>query len=183
MYLDIPNGAPHITNVAMQQMLRMRGVNLGRFSMAESVKAAGAEAVEGIETAMKNGTEAFKAGYEKAVKGYDKFVGYGKETVEAYSKAASAAGKGAETLHNELYSYSKQSVEGSLAAAKALLGTKSVHEALELQSGFAKGAFEAYVSEVTKLSEIFLATAKDTFEPFQGRVQAWVDVVQSARAA
>ena len=141
------------------------------------------DAAENIETAMKGGTEAFKAGFEKAVKSYDQFVGYGKETVEAYVKSAGVAGKGAETLHNEIYSYSKQSIEGSIAAAKTLLGAKSVHEAFELQSDFAKAAFNAYVGEMTKLSELFVATTKEAIEPLQGRVQAWVEVVQTARAA
>ena len=154
--------------------------------MAKASKTAGekvTDAAENIETAMKNGTEALKAGYEKAVKSYDQVVSYGKDTVEAYVAAATVAGKGAETLHNELYAYSKQSFEGSVAAAKAILGTKSVHEAFELQSDFAKTAFEAYVGQMTKMSEIFASTAKEAFEPIQGRVQAWVDVVQNSRAA
>lgn len=153
--------------------------------MATKTKAAGDKinGTESIETAIKTGSEAFKTGFEKAVKNYDQFLGYGKETVEAYMKAANAAGKGVETLHNELYAYSKQSVEDSIAATKALLGTKSVHEAFELQSDFAKSAFDAYVGQVTKLGEIVSAAAKETFEPLQGRVQAWVDVVQSTRAA
>jgi phasin family protein len=140
-------------------------------------------AAEGIETAMKNGTEALKATFEKAVKNYDQVVGYGKDTVEAYVKSANAAGKGAETLHNEIYSYSKQSIESSIAAAKAVLGSKSAHEAFALQTDFAKSAFDAYVTEMTKLSELFVSTTKQTFEPLQGRVAAWVEVVQSARAA
>lgn len=153
--------------------------------MATKTKAAGDKinGTEGIETAIKTGSEAFKSGFDKALKNYDQLLGYGKDTVEAYMKAANAAGKGAETLHNELYAYSKQSVEDSISATKALLGSKSVHEALELQSDFAKSAFDSYVSQVTKLGEIVSATAKETFEPIQGRVQAWVDVVQSARAA
>jgi phasin family protein len=154
--------------------------------MAKSARTAGDkvnDAAENIETAMKNGTEAFKAGFEKVVKNYDQVVGYGKETVGAYVKSANAAGKGAEILHNELYTYSKQSIEDSIAAAKALLGAKSVHEAFELQSDFAKSAFEAYVEQITKFSEIFVATTKEALEPLQGRVQAWVDVVQNARAA
>jgi phasin family protein len=141
------------------------------------------EAAESIETAFKTGTEALKTGFEKAVKNYDQVVGYGKETVEAYVKAANVAGKGAETLHNEIYTYSKQSVEGSIAAAKALMGAKSVHEAFELQTDFAKSAFEAYVGEITKLSELMVSTTKEAFSPLQGRVEAWVEVVQSARAA
>ncbi len=138
---------------------------------------------ETIETAMKNGSEAFKTGFEKVVRSYDRFFGYGRETVEAYVKAANVAGKGVETLHNEIYTYSKQSVEDSISATKALLGSRSVHEALELQTDFVKSAFESYVGEVTKLSEIAFSTAKDAIGPIQGRVQAWVEVVESTRAA
>jgi hypothetical protein len=36
---------------------------------------------------------------------------------------------------------------------------------------------------MTKLSEIFVSVSKETFEPLQGRVQAWVEIVQSSRAA
>ena len=147
-------------------------------------KAKSAEAInEGIETAFRTGTEALKVSFEKAVKNYDQFLGYGKDTVEAYVKSANAAGKGAETLHNEIYAYSKQSIEDSIAAAKALLGSKSVHEAFELQTDYAKSAFDAYVSELTKLSELVVSTTKETFEPIQGRVAAWVEVVQAARPA
>jgi phasin family protein len=154
-------------------------------NMATKTKTAGEKinGAEHIETAIKTGSEALKTGFDKAVKNYDQFLGYGKETVEAYMKAANAAGKGVETLHSELYAYSKQSVEDSISATKALMGSKSVHEAFELQSDFAKSAFDTYVSQVTKLGEIMSATAKGTFEPLQGRIQAWVEIVQSSRAA
>jgi len=141
------------------------------------------DAAEGMESTMKNGADAAKMGFEKAVKGYDQFLGYGKETVEAYAKAANVAAKGAETLHNEIFAYSKQSMEDTIAQTKALMATKSVHEAFELQADFAKTAFETYVSQMTKFSEIFVSTTKDSFAPIQGRVQAWVDTVQTARAA
>lgn len=147
-------------------------------------KAAGEKinGTETIETAFKNGSEAFKTGFEKVARNYDQFLSYGRDTVEAYMKAANAAGKGVETWQSEFYSFSKQTMEDSIAATKALLGSKSIHEAFELQSDFAKSAFDSYVGQVTKLNEIALSAAKDAFEPFQGRVQAWVDVVESARA-
>ena len=138
---------------------------------------------ETIETAFKTGTEALKSNFDKAVKGYDQMLGFGRETVEAYVKAANVAGKGAETLHNEIYAFSKQSIEDTIAAAKAVMASKSAHEAFELQTGFAKSSFEAYVGQLTKLSELMTATSKESLAPIQGRVQAWVDVVQSARAA
>ena len=57
-------------------------------------------------------------------------------------KSATVAGKGIETLNSEIYSYSKDAIEDSIAASKAILGSKSVHEAFELQTDFAKSAFE-----------------------------------------
>lgn len=138
---------------------------------------------EHIEAAVKNGAEAFKTNFDKAVKGYDKFLGLGKENLEAVVAAATVAGKGAETLHNELYAYSKQSIEDSVAATKAVLASKSAHEAFEVQTDFAKAAFDQYVSQVAKLNEIFAATAKDAFSPLQTRYQAWVEAVQESRAA
>ena len=146
-------------------------------------KTAGEKAANSAETALENGAAAMKSGLEKALKGYDAFLGYGKETAEAVMKSATVAGKGVESINNELYSFSKQSIEDSVAATKAVMGSKSVHEAFEFQTDFAKSAFEAYVAEMSKISELATTATKDTFAPFKGRVQAWLDVVQSSRAA
>jgi phasin family protein len=146
-------------------------------------KTAAEKASATAETTFKTGAEAFKAGLEKAVAGYDSVVGYGKDTAEAYMKSATIAGKGLENINSELYSYSKGAIEESITAGKALLSSKSVHEAFELQTDYAKTAFEAYVEELTKFGELVTATAKDSFAPLQGRYQAWVELVQNARAA
>jgi phasin family protein len=151
--------------------------------MATKTKTAGDHVKDTAETVAKNGAEAFKNGFEKAVKGYDQVLGFGKENVEAYVKAANAAGKGVETLHNEFYLFSKQSAEDTLAVTKAVLSAKSVHEAIEIQTDFTRSVFDTYVGQINRLNEIVLSTTKDAFEPIQGRIQAWADVVQTTRAA
>jgi phasin family protein len=151
--------------------------------MVNSKAKTGEKVTETFETAMKNGSDAFRSEFDKAVKSYDRFFDYGRGTLEAYVKAANVAGKGAEILHNEIYAYSRQSFADSVSAAKAVFGSKSVHEALELQSDFMKSSFEAYVGEVTRLGEIAFATAKDAIVPLQGQVQAWVEAVDTARSA
>ena len=145
-------------------------------------KTATDKATATAEYAIANGAEAFKAGFEKAIKNYDVVLGYGKDTAEAVMKSATVAGKGVETLNGELYAYSKQSLEDSITATKAIMGSKSLHEAFEYQSDFAKSAFESYIGEMTKFGELFTATTKDSFAPLQGRVEAWLDVVQTAKA-
>jgi phasin family protein len=145
-------------------------------------KTAGDKATATAEYAMANGAEAFKAGFEKATKNYDLVLGYGKDTAEAVMKSATVAGKGVETINSEIYAYSKQSLEDSITATKAIMGSKSLHEAFEYQSDFAKSAFESYIGQVTKFGELFTAVSKDSFAPLQGRAEAWLDVVQTTRA-
>lgn len=139
------------------------------------------DAKNSAENIAQEGAAAFKNGFEKAVKGYDQVLGFGKDTVEAYLKAANAAGKGVETLHNEMYHFSKQSVEETVAATKAVLGARSVHEAIEIQSDFARNSFDTYVGQMNRFNEIMLSTTKEALEPIQSRMQAWADVVQTAR--
>ena len=146
-------------------------------------KTAGDKATATAESALENGAAALKTGLEKALKGYDAFVGYGKETADAVTKSATVAGKGIESINSEIYSYSKQSIEDAVSASKAVMGSKSVHEAFEFQTDFAKSAFESYVAELSKISELATAYSKDVYAPFKGRVQAWLDVVQTARVA
>lgn len=145
-------------------------------------KTAGEKATASAETALENGAAALKTGLEKTLKGYDAFVGYGKETAEALTQSATTAGKSIESINNEIYSYSKQSIEDAVAATKAVMGSKSVHEAFEFQTDFAKSAFESYVSEFSKISELATAASKEAYAPFKGRVQAWLDTVQAVRA-
>ncbi len=143
-------------------------------------KSAGEKAT--ADSTLENGAAALKAGFEKALKNYDAVLGYGKETAEACMTSATVAGKGIESLNNELYSYSRRSVDDTVAAAKAVMGSKSVHEAFEFQTDFAKSAFEAYVGELSKVSEMVTEATRETYAPLKGRIQAWLDVVQIARA-
>ena len=145
-------------------------------------KTAGDKAAATAEATVAGGAEAIKAGFDKAIKNYDLVLGYGKDTAEAVMKSATVAGKGVETLTGEAYAYSRQSLEDTIIATKAVLGAKSLHEAFEYQGDYAKAAFESYVGGLTRFGTLFTATAKDSFAPLQGRVEAWLDVVQTARA-
>ncbi len=146
-------------------------------------KTAGEKATASAESALENSAAALKTGLEKALKGYDAVLGYSKENAEAAMKSATVAGKSIESINSEIYSYSKQSIEDTIAASKAVMGSKSVHEAFEFQTDFAKSAFESYVAEMSKISELATSATKETFAAFKGRVQAWLEVVQTARVA
>jgi phasin family protein len=135
---------------------------------------------EPIEAALLTGAEAMKDGFEKAVKGYDQIVSFGKDNAEAVLKSANAAGKGIETINSEVFAYVRKSAEDSVTAAKAVLSSKTVEEAFQLQSEFSKAIFETYVDQLAKFGDMALATARHTAEPLQARVSAFSELVRAA---
>jgi phasin family protein len=138
------------------------------------------QGAESIETALLTGAEAMKDGFEKAVKGYDHFISFGKDNAEAMLKSANAAGKGIETINSEVFAYARKSAEESVAAAKAVLSSKTVEEAFQLHSEFSKAVFESYVDQLAKFGDMALATARHTAEPLQARVSAFAELVRAA---
>lgn len=132
-----------------------------------------------VESALYSGAEAMKEGFEKAIKGYDQLVAFSKDTAEAMIKSANATGKGFETINSEVFSYTRKSIEDSVVATKAIMGSKSVDEAIQLQSEYNKSAFETYVDELAKFQDMALAMTKSAASPLQARVSAFVELVRA----
>jgi len=126
------------------------------------------------------GNQAFKDTIEKSLAALGDVNANSKKNLEAVVASATAAAKGAEALGAQAVAYSKKAMEDQVAAAKTLSGAKSFQEVVELQSAFAKSAFEAYIAEVTKASATMTAAVKDSFQPINERVTALVEKVQAA---
>lgn len=97
----------------------------------------------------------------------------GKEQFEAYSAAASAITKGWQSIATETTDYSKKSFEKSRVLAEKLITVKKIDEAFQLQSEFAKSAYEDFVAEATKIGEIYTAMAKEAFKPVETAAKAF----------
>ena len=127
------------------------------------------------------GNQAFKDQVEKSLADLNELNAHSKKNLEAVVASVTAATKGAESLGAQYMAYSKAAVEGQVAAAKALSGAKSVQEAVELQTSWAKSAMELYMAEVGKMGETVSATIKDSFKPINERVTATVEKLQSVK--
>ena len=135
---------------------------------------------ESMDAALHTGAEAMKDGFEKALKGYDHLITFGKDNAEAVVKAANATGKGIETINSEVLAYARKSVEDSMAAAKAVLSSKTMEEAFQVQSEFGKAAYETYVDQLAKFGDMTLAIVRRAAEPLQQRASAMTDLVRAA---
>jgi phasin family protein len=127
------------------------------------------------------GNKAFKDSIEKSMSALGEMNTYSQKNLEAVAASVSAAAKGAEALGARAVAYSRKSMEDQVIAAKSLAGAKSLQEAVELQTAFAKSAFETYVAEVNKMGETVAASMKESLSPINERVTALVERVQAAR--
>jgi phasin family protein len=140
------------------------------------------KADDAAETAFTSATQ----GYEKfaeqarskmgeAVKAYDEFAVLGKETADAMMAASNACAKGWEQFAAEWVSFSKQSVEESIATTKALMSARTIQEVVDLQATFAKAQFDQFVSQGAKFGEMATKVAQETFEPLNQRATVAVE--------
>ena len=127
------------------------------------------------------GNQAFKDSIEKSLSALGEVNANSKKNLEAVVASVTAATKGAEALGAQAMAYSKKAMEDQVAAAKSLTTAKSVQEVVELQTAYAKSAFEAYIAEMTKASETVSASVKQSFQPINERVTAFVEKFQGAR--
>jgi phasin family protein len=126
------------------------------------------------------GNQAFKDSIEKSLTALGEANANSKKNLEAVVASVTAATKGAEALGAQSMAYSKKAMEDHVAAAKSLTGAKSVQEVVELQTAYAKSAFEAYIAQMTKASETVSASVKECFQPINERVTALVEKIQAA---
>lgn len=144
--------------------------------------ATGAETIKStVEQFATAGNQAFKDSVEKSLAALNDMNAHSKKNLEAVVASVTAAARGAEALGAQAMAYSKQSVEDQVAAAKALAGAKSVQEAVELQTAWAKSALETYMAQVGKMGETVAASVKDSMKPLNERVTAMVEKVQAAK--
>jgi phasin family protein len=95
---------------------------------------------------------------------------FGKEGMEMAMSSFGAWSKSAQAIAAEIVDYSKKSVEESTAAWERLLGAKTPEKAIEVQTAFLKSSYEDFIAEATKIGELYVDLAKETYKPFEGAI-------------
>lgn len=111
---------------------------------------------------------------------FEEFQKYGKEQLEAATTVAASLAKGLQTIAAETTDYSKKSLESSSAFVEKLLGAKSLDNAIQIQSEYAKSTYEGFVAQATKIGELYTSLAKEAFKPMESAI-AKVQAAVSAK--
>ena len=100
---------------------------------------------------------------------------FGKEQMETVTATAATFTKGMQEIAAQTSDYSKKSFEATQGLVEKLIGVKTMDKALEVQTEFAKQAYEGLVAQSTKIGEIYSSLMKEAFKPFEvafAKVQA-----------
>jgi phasin family protein len=132
---------------------------------AQSAKAAADQAAD-------FGYDTFKTTVDRSIAAFDGIAVNSKLNLEALADSVGAAAECAQTLSAQAAAYGKKAMEDHLATAKKLATAKSVQEAFDIQTGYAKFAVESYFAELGRWSDSFSVSMQRSMKPLNDRFSA-----------
>jgi hypothetical protein len=99
---------------------------------------------------------------------------YGKDHLETVVASATTVQNGLQAIASAYGDYTKKSFEDTKSFVEKLSGVKSLDKAIEVQTEFAKSAYETYVAEVQKIAGLYTDLAKQAYKPFEGLVAKFI---------
>jgi hypothetical protein len=98
---------------------------------------------------------------------FEEFQKISKQQLDAVNAVTTTVAKGLQEIAAESSEYSKRAFAAGSAAMEKLLGSKSVESAIQIQSEYAKSAYEAFVAQASKINEIYVKLATEALKPVE----------------
>ena len=95
---------------------------------------------------------------------------FGKEHLDTVVASATTVQNGLQAIASAYGDYTKKSFEDTKSFVEKLSGVKSIDKAIEVQTEYAKSAYETFVAESQKIAGLYTDLAKQTFRPLEGIV-------------
>lgn len=93
----------------------------------------------------------------------------GQENLDRAMRMFGDWNKSWQTIAAEVSDYSKRSFEQGTQTVEKLLAAKSVEQAIEIQTSYARRAYDDYMQEMTKLGGMYANIARDAYKPLERR--------------
>jgi len=159
--------------------------------MATKAQGTAKDAAKKIEDAMSVGKDTVEQAFKASTEGYEQVVTASRAQAEKASKAMlgsyddiavvskdnmdalMAAGdiwfKGYEAIGKACFAYAQETAEKGAEVAKAVMSAKSVQDAIDVQTDFAKQRFDSMATESAKISEMSVKATNEALAPIQMR--------------
>ncbi len=137
----------------------------------EGIKQGAATAAAGMEQAQVQ----VKEGMQRVMKTAEQMTTFSQGNMEALMKSHQILATGFTDLSRMFAASARANLDETMSTFKAMTSVKSVKEAFELQSSFAKASMEKAMAESGKLTEQSMKLAEQAFAPISARVNAAVE--------
>jgi phasin family protein len=118
------------------------------------------------------GRDAFKKSVDSTVSAFGELSAASKANLEALADSAAIVTETAQTLGGQAAAFAKSSMEEQVATARKLSQARTIQEAWDIQTGYAKSAFDAYLAEANRWTETLTASTQQAWKPINARAQA-----------
>jgi len=118
-----------------------------------------------------------KQGVNRVMKTAEQLAQFHQGNMEAIVKSSQIWASGLQDLSKHVASNAQATMEETISTFRAMTSVKSLKEAFELQSSFARASMEKAISESSKLTETGLKLAEQAYAPITARVNAAVEVL------
>jgi phasin family protein len=153
---------------------------------ASSAEAAVSQAIDATMSSLKDGVaqataEAqttptrVKEGMEKVMKTAEEFVTFSQGNVEAVVKSSQIWATGMQDLSKHIAASAQASFDQTMSTFKAFTSVKSLKDAFELQSAFARSTLEKTMAESGKLTDASYKLTEQALAPITARVSLAVE--------
>ena len=86
---------------------------------------------------------------------------------EAASRSFGESNQGFQALAAELTDYSKRAFDDAIHTWEQLIGVRSMEQAIQIQSQYAKRVYDNHVAELSKLTEMYVGMVRDASKPME----------------
>ena len=105
-----------------------------------------------------------------ATDGAEDFFEFGRTALGALADSQTAMARGIEAVALEAAAFARSGLSAAADAASALLGARTLADAMEIQAGFARRSIDAALDGSARLSEIAVKTTAEASRPILSRL-------------
>jgi len=104
---------------------------------------------------------------ESIQKTTEEFQKAGQDNYDAMVRSYGELNKSFQAIAKRWTNFSKQSFEDATRAWEQMIGAKSLEYAMEIQTNYAKKAYDNWMTEMSKIGEMYSSAARDAYKPVE----------------
>lgn len=101
------------------------------------------------------------------IKGFDDVQKITNTNFDVAMRSFGEVNRGFQAIAAEVTDYTKKAFEDGTRTFEQIVSAKSVEQVVDIQTAYAKKAYDDYVAQLSKLSEMYAGIAKDAYRPFE----------------